>query len=238
MIISMTWFKTWIDPGLGPVLSRRGSTTWLATNLGSAWNWGTAMKWAIIFPSLLRSSRSYLLHIRVDSRLQDESARVSSISIISTLSSSASHTGNSSFSLSPTTLLSEVFVQSGWESISLDFVPKLRPNRFVVGVPVTIHLLSTLSSLAKGTKVVDKVADTWPSSMTRRFHLICRKGDTSFVRQRQMGTRLAGNSVQEQGFQECNLDTSWELASAVNSAKESEYVQIFEVLAYSYNSLI
>ena len=223
MIISMTWFKTWIDPGLGPVPSRRGSMTWLATNFGSAWNWGTAMKWVIMFPSLLRSPRSYLLHIRVESRLVDESTTISSISIISSLSSSTSHARNSSFSLSSTSLLSAAFVQSSWESaFSLDLVPKLSPNRFVVGVPVTIHLLSTLSNLAKGTKVVDNVADTWPSSMTRRFHRICKKGDTSFVWQRQTGTRLDGNSSQEHGFQECNLETSWELDSDVNSAKKNQ----------------
>ena len=54
---------------------------------------------------------------------------------------------NSSFSLSSIPLLSAAFVQSSWESaFSLDLVPKLSPktpNRFVVGVPVTIHLLGT-----------------------------------------------------------------------------------------------
>ena len=249
MFISMTCFKTWIDPGLGPALSRRGSMTWLVINFGSPQNWGTAMKWVIMFPSLLRSARSYLFHIRfsgkicwastagsdevrdtgdrgsVDSWLVAKPSCISSTSMVSSTSSFISHARKSSFSLSSISLLGAALVQSSWELfISLDLVPKLSPNRFVVGVPVTIHLLSTLSSLAKGTKVVDKVADTWPSSMTRRFHRICNKGDTSVVWQRQMGTRVTGNSSQEQGFQECSLETSRELASNVNSAKKLQYI--------------
>lgn len=146
------------------------------------------MKCAIMVPSLLRSPRSYLFHIRFsddtwqvsttgrgevgnvgdedkfDSRLAGEPIGISSTSTVSSVSSSIS------------------CVQLGPESsISLDLVPKLSPNRLVVGVPVTIHLLSTLRSLEKGTKAVYKVADTWPSSMTRRFHLICKKGETPVV---------------------------------------------------------
>lgn len=64
---------------------------------------------------------------------------------------------------------------------SVDLLPKFKPSKFVVGVPVIIHLLSTLRSFANGTKFVDRVEDTWPSSMTRRFHLICRKGETERI---------------------------------------------------------
>lgn len=101
-----------------------------------------------------------------------------------------------------------------------------------------IHFLSTLSKLAKKTKPSDKPADTWPLSMTRRFHRICRKGDTSFFGQRQRGTRLFGISSQEQGSQDCSLESSQNLASAVNPTKKLEYIQYSGTLAYFHNSLI
>ena len=69
--------------------------------------------------------------------------------------------------------------EESWSAspLSLVLFPRESPNKFVVGVPVTIHLRSTLKSLAKGTSIDDSEDETWPSSMIKRFHLICKKGE-------------------------------------------------------------
>ena len=201
-IASMTLTKTWMDPGLGPVTSRRGLMTRLAIENGLA----SDVAAMIMFPSLLRSLWSFFLHIRV---------RPSSISTTSWSSSS---------------FLPAICPRLAWifpYPSSQNLVPKLSPNWWVIGALVKNQVFSTQSSLAENIKQVDIASDSlaWrSSSITRRFHRICKKGDTSFIGQQQMGTRLKGDFSQEQGFQEFNSNFLWtrSFTLSVNTAKKWE----------------
>ena len=226
MIVSMNWTKTWMDPGFGPPTSRRGRMTLLAIKLCEclARNWGIVM--VIRFPSLLRSLWSFLLHLRDP---------LSSISI----------TSSSYTSLLAGVLLAGVFLRLAWmvrswrSSWQISF-PRLSPDRLVIGVLVINHVLSALSSLAEIIKAVDMASDSLArrsSSMTRRFHRIFKKGDTSSLWQWQMGTLLEGVFSQEQGCQDFNFKLFWGLDSLVNPAKKWELIRYLEAQAYLNMSL-
>ena len=81
----------------------------------------------------------------------------------------------------------------------MTLLPSESPRRFVVGVPVTIHLLSTLSNFAKGTRLLDRLDETCPSSIMRRFHRICRNEDVPAILQVQLGKREFSNTGHLQG---------------------------------------
>ena len=85
----------------------------------------------------------------------------------------------------------------------------------MVGVPVTIHFLSMLRAFEHGLSWVDVDDDTWPSSMTRRFQRIWRRGETSGTAHWQSGTELPGNSGHTQYLLECSFAVL-PLDSAVN----------------------
>lgn len=168
-------------------------------------NCGRAIKWVIMLPSLLRSSRSYLFHnlgffkrvsgMEGEVRVEDE----------------ASASTKEGWSAPP-------IVSQGCNSFpsSLALLPRESPNKFVVGVPVTIHLRSTLKSLAKGTKMDDSEDETWPSSMIKRFHLICKKGEMFGAWHLQLGIRYPGYSGHMQGRSECSFAMSDLLDSVLN----------------------
>ena len=77
-------------------------------------------------------------------------------------------------------MLSDVLKSVSSAELLSEFFPRLRPNKFVVGVPVTIHLRSALMSFRKWLRLVDSEAALCPSSRTRRFHLTCKSVETPF----------------------------------------------------------
>jgi len=130
------------------------------------------MKCVIMLPSLLRSSRSYLVHIRLGGVVGDgvpvgDASNDDDVASSIPIGSSSGKPWQDSVSL----VLTNELVEG-----SMPLLPKPRPSKFVVGVPLIIHRLSTLRVFANGTKVVERLAETWPSSMTRRFHRTCKRG--------------------------------------------------------------
>lgn len=211
MIVSMNWTKTWMDPGFGPPTSRRGWMTLLAIKLCEclARYWGIIM--VIRFPSLLRSLWSFLLHLR------DPLKPIS-------ITSSSSTSLLAGLFLRLAWMVRLAWMARSWRSSWPTLLPRLSPDRLVIGVLVINHVLSALSSLAEVIKAVDMAPDSLArrsSSMTRRFHRIFKKGDTSSLSQRQMGTRLEGVFSQEQGCQDFNFELFWGLDSLVNPAKKN-----------------
>ena len=163
------------------------------------------MKCDIIFPSLLRSSRSNLFHIR----FTGESG--------GGLPAGEVSAGDIDGVVSDTSAVSSVLdmsIRGGTWSTA--FVPRLRPSKFVVGVPVTIQRRSTLNIFANGTRLVVNVDETWPSSIIRRFHLICKKGEMPGTWHEQFGILKTGNSGQVQAVRVYNFETSCTFDSAVN----------------------
>jgi hypothetical protein len=75
--------------------------------------------------------------------------------------------------------------------------------------------------LAKGTKIDVSEDETWPSSMTKRFHLICKKAETFGIWHLQLGTRNPGYSEHIQGRSECSFAMSELLNSALNPIEKN-----------------
>lgn len=122
---------------------------------------------------------------------------------------------------SPLSTLSGGGVANSSSVITL--LPSESPRRLVVGVPVTIHLLSTLSNFAKGTRLVDKLDETWPSSIMRRFHRICRNEDTPAILQVQLDRKEFSNRGHLQGgCGVCSFRISCLLDSAENPRKKNQ----------------
>lgn len=90
------------------------------------------------------------------------------------------------------------------------------PGDALVGVPVTIHLRSTLRMFEKMAYSVRFSAVLWPSSTTMRFHRIWRSGETS-LRRLHLHRRI---SLQSHTFHECRLSTFFFFASVENPRYE------------------
>ena len=104
---------------------------------------------------------------------------------------------------------------------------------------MTIHLRSTLKSLAKGIKHDESEDETWPSSMTKRFHLICKKGETFGIWHLQFGTRNPGYSGHTQGRSECSFVMSEVLSSALNPIKKNSRITVdsrAKMVTHGYSS--
>ena len=73
--------------------------------------------------------------------------------------------------------------------------PKLKPRRFVVGVPEMIQRRSALILFKNWFRSVYCEAALWPSSRTSLFQRTCRSGETSRTPEHeQFGMRAVANS--------------------------------------------
>src|SRR5260221_2404468 len=109
-----------------------------------------------MFPSLLRSTRSYLFHIRVTGVVGGGLPP----GVVNCEGYDDSDKSSPSSDSSNVVKLSCFPFLEGLSRHSVTLLPKPRPRRLVVGVPVTIHRRSTHNYFANATNDVDRVAET------------------------------------------------------------------------------